>query len=185
MICKSCSCKHDGSFGSGLYCSRSCANRRHPTNATKEKIGKKLKIRPDNFCIDCGKKLYNKRNHRCRSCLGISRRGKGIYKTSIVKDGKVKYIHERRKNLRRQFIQELGDCCSKCGYNKYDGALQFHHKDPSKKEFGLSNKHLNLSLEKLRKEVKKCILLCANCHHELHNWMHQGKTLEDFLSEHK
>jgi predicted HNH restriction endonuclease len=50
------------------------------------------------------------------------------------------------------------------------GALEFHHKDPSLKEFGPSGRILKrLSWEKITKEIDKCILLCANCHRELHD----------------
>lgn len=57
-----------------------------------------------------------------------------------------------------------------CGYNKNIAALEFHHINPEEKEFEIDIRHFsNTSLEKLKKEVNKCILLCANCHRELHN----------------
>ena len=58
----------------------------------------------------------------------------------------------------------------KCGYNKCEGALHFHHLNPKEKEFTVSQINLNeyFTLEKLYKEVDKCMLLCANCHAEEH-----------------
>ena len=68
-------------------------------------------------------------------------------------------------------IEYKGGKCQKCGYNQCEGALQFHHKDPNQKEFGLANINLNdsnFSLQKVLEEVDKCELLCANCHFESH-----------------
>ena len=46
------------------------------------------------------------------------------------------------------------------------GALSFHHKDPRKKEYNFNDS--TMSIEKYKKELDKCILLCANCHMEEH-----------------
>lgn len=73
---------------------------------------------------------------------------------------------KHRKRIRSTLISELGGSCAQCGYDRYDGALHFHHKDPSTKEFEISK--ISTSLERARLEVAKCILLCANCHAERH-----------------
>lgn len=57
--------------------------------------------------------------------------------------------------------------CSKCGYNKCKGALDLHHVDPSIKDKNIA-KMTTYSVEKIKAEIAKCILLCANCHRELH-----------------
>lgn len=63
-----------------------------------------------------------------------------------------------------------GGKCEKCGYNHNIAALDFHHLNPKEKEFAIDlRKFSNMSLEKLQKELDKCILVCANCHRELHN----------------
>jgi C4-type Zn-finger protein len=67
-------------------------------------------------------------------------------------------------------LAEAGGKCSRCGYHKNRGALQFHHRDPSKKEFTVSNSK-NLGIEKLRAEAAKCDLICGNCHAEI-EWPH-------------
>lgn len=62
----------------------------------------------------------------------------------------------------------------KCGYNKYMKALTFHHSDPSQKDFEISTyKTLQMS-EKLIAELNKCILLCFNCHMEVHDELGQA-----------
>jgi hypothetical protein len=65
-------------------------------------------------------------------------------------------------------IAYKGSKCQCCGYNKHVGALEFHHIDPSKKDFGISAKGYTRSWENVRKELDKCVLVCANCHREIH-----------------
>jgi hypothetical protein len=61
-------------------------------------------------------------------------------------------------------VAEAGGACAACGFAGYLGALQFHHRDPALKSFELSRQGVTRSLEKLRQEGRKCVLLCANCH---------------------
>lgn len=65
-------------------------------------------------------------------------------------------------------LDERRAACERCGYNSSRNALQWHHKDPSEKEFGISSRR-GLPLDKLREETAKCELLCANCHVEVHD----------------
>jgi hypothetical protein len=64
-------------------------------------------------------------------------------------------------------VAEAGGRCSLCGYDRYVGALQFHHRDGAMKNFGLGDRGLTRSLEAVRDEASKCVLLCANCHSEV------------------
>ena len=73
----------------------------------------------------------------------------------------------RRKRVKQELIAYKGGCCELCSYNKCREALEFHHKDPSKKDFGVGSKY-NWAMHKLKTEVDKCALLCANCHREVH-----------------
>jgi transposase-like protein len=76
-------------------------------------------------------------------------------------------VHKRRRTVKQKLIQEAGECCAICGYQTYQGALQFHHLDPSQKEFGIAGHGVTRALEKSRAEARKCVLLCANCHAEV------------------
>ena len=58
--------------------------------------------------------------------------------------------------------------CSICSYSKNFTALEFHHLDPREKEFEIKNM-TNCSLDTAIREISKCILVCANCHREIHN----------------
>jgi len=54
-----------------------------------------------------------------------------------------------------------------CGYDAFIGALEFHHIHPAAKSFGLAQGGLTRSLELVRAEARKCVLLCSNCHAEV------------------
>jgi transposase len=69
-----------------------------------------------------------------------------------------------RRRAKLRLVAEAGGRCVVCGYDEFPGALQFHHLDPSQKSFGLAMRGLTKSIERLREEAAKCVLLCANCH---------------------
>lgn len=69
--------------------------------------------------------------------------------------------------LKNKAIQYKGGKCIKCGYNKCINAMDFHHLDSDEKSFGISAKK-SRSLENIKSELDKCVLLCANCHREFH-----------------
>lgn len=75
---------------------------------------------------------------------------------------------ERMRKLKIKSVEYKGGCCVRCGYKKYYGSLDFHHLDPSKKDFNLGNCRLT-SFEKIKSELDKCILVCSNCHREIHH----------------
>lgn len=66
-------------------------------------------------------------------------------------------------------VEYKGGKCELCGYNRCVDALEFHHRNSSEKEFGVSQSGLTRSWERVKNEIDKCILVCANCHRELHN----------------
>ena len=69
---------------------------------------------------------------------------------------------------KKYLVELLGGQCVRCGYDKTIRALVFHHPDPSQKEFGVGARWSS-NLARLEVEVRKCILLCANCHIEEHS----------------
>ncbi len=75
---------------------------------------------------------------------------------------------ERRKKIKLELISIKGNRCEKCGYDRCVAALEFHH-DGEAKDGDLAHMIKNGSKQKALKEIEKCILLCANCHRELHN----------------
>lgn len=94
------------------------------------------------------------------------------------------YENQKKRALLRKYeaIIKRGGACEKCGYCKNIAALEFHHKDPNEKEFGIDSRRFsNTDLEKLEKELEKCILLCANCHREIHNENLNTNNIQDLL----
>lgn len=72
----------------------------------------------------------------------------------------------KRKNAKSLYVAWLGSKCMECGFANI-AALQFHHKDSSTKLFAISdaiNYPSRYTIEQVETEVKKCDLLCANCH---------------------
>jgi len=65
-------------------------------------------------------------------------------------------------------VNYKGGKCQFCGYSKYIGALDFHHIDPKTKKFSLSMDQMYRSWELTLKELDKCVIVCSNCHREIH-----------------
>ena len=70
-------------------------------------------------------------------------------------------------------IKYKGGKCALCGYKKCEQGLEFHHFNSSKKDFGISAKGYTRSWRTIKEELDKCILLCSNCHREVHAGIRQ------------
>ncbi len=79
-----------------------------------------------------------------------------------------KYTQRSRDN-KQQAVNYLGGKCTKCGYNKCNAALDFHHIDSTTKEHSVAHLMKSINFDKLKPELDKCVLLCANCHREHHS----------------
>lgn len=105
---------------------------------------KKCKIHGEtNFTLDSQNRL------RCKQC-------------------RVDAVKKRRYKIKLMSIEYKGGGCEKCGYNKCAGALEFHHINSDEKDFSIGMKGYTRSWELVKKELDKCMLLCANCHREIH-----------------
>ena len=96
------------------------------------------------------------------------------------------YANQKERALTRklELIAMRGGKCELCGYDKNIAALDFHHKDPSTKKFQLDSRHLsNTTVEEIIEESKKCILVCSNCHRELHNPQMDKNNIPTLLEE--
>ena len=83
----------------------------------------------------------------------------------------------RRHSIKSQAIEYKGGLCEICGYGLCKEALDFHHKDPKQKDPNIKGAltRQSLSLEVLKPELDKCILVCCRCHRELHDGLIQIK----------
>lgn len=79
----------------------------------------------------------------------------------------IEAVRKRRRKVRLMALEYKGSHCERCGYNRCTDALEFHHKDGTK-DFGISDKGYTRSWKRVREELDKCILVCANCHREIH-----------------
>lgn len=92
-------------------------------------------------------------------------------KKFIIFKNKIKVKRKRdtssyRQRIKKQMIEYKGGKCKICGYNKCIEALDFHHLNPNEKDFNISGG--TKSFKNLKPEIDKCILVCANCHREIH-----------------
>lgn len=113
-------------------------NRRRPTE---------LRVCPRHGQVEFA--LYGKvtPRWRCKRCVGEA-------------------VTRRHQKLKRILVEEAGGSCAVCDYKGSITNLHFHHVDPTKKSFEI-NCSRGKALATYRKEAKKCVLVCANCHGEI------------------
>lgn len=80
-------------------------------------------------------------------------------------------VDKRRKAVKLKAIDYKGGKCQNeiCGYSKCPDAMEFHHLNPDEKDFSISYSGKTRSWDKVKCELDKCILLCSNCHREIHH----------------
>lgn len=77
-------------------------------------------------------------------------------------------VNKRRKDLKLMSVEYKGGKCSCCGFVGHPTVFDFHHLDPAKKDFAISRKGYTRSWNVVKEELDKCVMLCANCHREVH-----------------
>lgn len=138
--------------------------------------GKKHILGHRKYCLMCSPfGTHNTRKieipkEQCRTC---ERCGKQfVYKSGC---GRAKNICsgcavvEHRRRIKKRAVESKGGRCELCGYNRCVGSMVFHHRNKKEKDFGISG--ITLSWARIKKELKKCVLLCTNCHGEVHAGM--------------
>ena len=90
-----------------------------------------------------------------------------------------------RKNSKTKMVEAMGGACQCCGYSTCTEALAFHHIDPTVKDMGFGDTRANpKKWEKIVEELRKCVLVCHNCHSEIHAGVRQlPKTYAKFDEE--
>ena len=116
-----------------------------------------LSVRDKKQCNKCGETKPN---------LDFGKKGKGLQ--SYCKPCLYAYQIERWIKIKKKAIAYKGGKCIVCMYNCYYGALDFHHRDPEKKDADWSKLRLR-SWDKITKELDNCDLYCNRCHSELHH----------------
>jgi hypothetical protein len=144
-------------LSSRKYCLECSPFNSHNTkNLLKTKSDTNIKYLKCNTCFKEWKYIRGKGGtiKQCRSCVTKHRRTKGREKAHTYK----------------------GKCCLMCSYDRCKDSLHFHHIDQEEKSFQIS-RHMNRTWEILKSELDKCVLICANCHGEVHS----GLITKDIL----
>lgn len=153
------------------YCSNECFAKCHPQVANIVSISRYnrqqrvVESKPNGKkCIVCEKDLVANQRKLCSSTCNA------LYNQSDINLYKSKYKTENKiAKLRYELINLFGGECCICKYNTCQSALIFHHLDPKNKISNLDKTSLHyLSKEQIIIEVQKCIVLCSNCHAEVH-----------------
>jgi transposase len=111
--------------------------------------------------------------------MGCAKHGE----TEFVLDGRGYYrcrkcraeaVVRRRRKVKAILVREAGGACCLCGYSESMRALHFHHVDPVEKRLEINARGVALSLDTLRAEARKCVLLCSNCHAKVEEGARSG-----------
>lgn len=149
--------------------------------------GKRRFLHKRKYCLTCSP--FGMRNRRDLSVLGIASDNMRICRICmLLKPLSMFYHHtghktlrgtckscdkldrkERLKRFKVECITYKGGKCSICGYNKCIAALDFHHMDKDSKIFNISCMKFGYCVtDDVKKELDKCVLVCRNCHSEIH-----------------
>lgn len=107
-------------------------------------------------CIKCHKQFFTKKQAKTRK-----------YCYDCVPEENYTGA-EIRKRIKIWALEYKGQKCECCGYDRCTEALEFHHVNPEEKDFNLSDRDIKLNWDEIQKELDKCILVCSNCHREIH-----------------
>lgn len=175
MNCEKCNKEHDGTFGSGRFCSRKCSNRRILSKETKLKISNSIKakclIHKRVLSIEAKKNISNGLKNRSE----ITRKKKIEYWNNIslseCNDVDVRYV-------RKRILDAANNTCQECGYNKIHPIwkkppLEIHHKNENKRNNTPEN----------------TVVVCLNCHfmidehYRFRGRKHSDKTRKELLQQ--
>lgn len=111
--------------------------------------------------------LLGSRRVSCNKCgeTDVAKFLKGRWHT--CKKCRANLATERHRKLKRKAVAYKGGECELCGYKKCLGALDFHHLNPEEKDLKWRTMR-SWTFEKVKQELDKCMLVCKNCHAEIH-----------------
>jgi len=181
MKCETCNEQSEKRF-----CSRRCANKYSTQFQNKAKKQGKCKTcnveitKRNVYCESCRKirvRVCKKNKEECSRCGNLHTIDDSFFNKkknrfySYCKKCAAIQTGERQQTIKQKCLEYKGNKCEKCGYDKCPAALEFHHKDPSKKDFTIA-RYRRVFNDKIKDELDKCQLLCSNCHREHHYMNH-------------
>lgn len=108
---------------------------------------------------------------RCKTEKDLSEfynRRNGVGNSPYCKQCHKDQALDRQREFKRKSIEYKGGKCFFCGYSKHQGSLEFHHMEQKSKNFQISSARMTTFDERVIAELDKCILVCSNCHKEVH-----------------
>ncbi len=115
---------------------------------------------------------------KCSICKSSKQLGEFHWKnrkagvlSSVCKVCRGDITRDNYRRVKALCVKYLGGRCKVCDYSRCNAVFDFHHVDPTTKDFAVGSKHLS-SFNKVKAELDKCVLLCANCHRETHMGLH-------------
>ena len=149
--------------------------------ATRQVIDGRLRyLYRRRFCLDCSP-FGTHNTSKQPSGIGAPEELRA-YRRRRKNQQSYRSLKQRRRRRKAELIELFGGRCQDCGYNAAPAALEFHHRDPSTKEFGVGNWHG--SRDRLIEEARKCDLLCATCHRLRHAALDFGRS-DQAVVEHR
>ena len=110
----------------------------------------------------------NKTYNEIAEMLDCSKGTISFHLSQASKDNQYIRIKNSRVKMRKDLKLQLGGKCTRCGYSACLAALDFHHLDCDTKLYNIGQSIDRVPISLIREEVKKCVLLCSNCHREHH-----------------
>ena len=150
--------RHGRDPGGRCFCSTSCSAKYSNTLRVGKSLGK---------CKTCGNVISTRLSYCNSKCRLLSPTKKPKNTASERKLSRMESVSKWRRDAKIKAIEYKGGSCAVCGYSLCKSALVFHHVDPSKKDFPISSAAIH-GWDKMKTELDKCVLLCANCHAEVH-----------------
>lgn len=151
------------------YCNRSCAAKRNNRIARKRN--------PEGACRHCGGPCRTQLRYCTRRCRWEAREARirarrlGAVPAPVSNSQRVM---QWRKQIRERVVEYMGGKCCVCGYSRCARALHCHHVEPENKSFGIADGQPR-PWRVVKTEMEKCILVCANCHTEIHHGLIDAK----------
>jgi hypothetical protein len=152
------------------FTTRGIAERLQKSQSTISYWLKKYNLKTSHKQIETHKKM----NTNCVKCgivlnesTGYWRKESSNWKNTCKKCHSA-YCTEYGVDKKKKAVQYKGGKCERCGYDKFYGALDFHHLNPNEKEFDWSQLK-SFSWNIIQNELDKCICVCSNCHREIHH----------------
>ena len=153
-ICRYCKKEFKPNNKKNICCSRVCGSKTAANWPTPEEIGDKV------FCPKCKRILYKDSFYKV----------KGKHKYRLMKwciDCNKRHVNTALRKYKIDIVKYMGGKCKFCGYNKCIHSLDIHHINPEHKDPNFKQMRKILRND-LKKELEKCVLICANCHREIH-----------------